>query len=128
MTNQPNAQQAALKTPGKVTQFRLYKDSNLLIPINKGSKTQFVHDAVAAAANEPALLGWALVKRGTRSPQTATQTARISIATTVKFQENVEALSTVYRMANEEIVRLAVEAAVYEVDQRDLIGYMGAAA
>lgn len=122
MTNptfpQETTSEAALeepKVPGKVTQFRLYKDANQLIPILKTSKTKFVHDAVSAAAEDPSLLGWALVMRGVRKPQTADQQSRISIATSVRFQENVEALSTTFRLPNEEIVRLSVEAAVYKM-------------
>lgn len=126
MTNQPDAPQTDPKLPGKVTQFRLYRDANVLIPIQKTSKTKFVHDAVAAAANEPALLGWALVKRGSRLPQSADQQSRISIATSVSFQENVEALSVTFRMPNEEIVRLAVEAAVFQVGQNDLHAFKAA--
>jgi hypothetical protein len=129
MTNQPavepgtalppfdgveEAQMVADRVPGKVSQFRLYRDANLLIPIAKVSKTKFVHDAVMAAANDPARLGWALIHRGTRVPQAAEQQARISISTSVSFQENVEALAVTYRMTNEEVVRLAVEAAVYK--------------
>lgn len=124
----PVAGSVTAKVPGKVTQFRLYKDANVLIPIAKTSKTAFVHDAVAAAADEPALLGWALVKRGTRAPQSGDQQCRISIATSVSFQENVEALAVAYRMPNEEVVRLAVEAAVFQVDQKGLARYQTAAA
>jgi len=107
------------KLPGKVSQFRLYKDANLLIPIAKTTKTAFVHAAVAAAANDPSLLGWALVERGKRAPQTADQQCRISISTSVAFQENVEALATTFRITNEEIVRLAVEAAVFKKTPRE---------
>ncbi len=113
-----DAQMNTGKLPGKVSQFRLYKDANQLIPILKVSKTKFVHDAVMAAANDPSLLGWALIHRGTRVPQAAEQQSRISISTSVKFQENVDALAVTYRMTNEEVVRLAVEAAVFKEAER----------
>lgn len=117
MTNQLDhaevipANQAGASYVPRMSQFRLYTDCNKLIPIHKMTKTAFVHEAVKAAANNPNLLGLALAGRATRMPNE--DVARISIASQSDFDVNVKALATTFRMTNEEIVRLAVEAAVY---------------
>lgn len=99
------------KTNARISQFRLYRDANKAIPVNRMTKTAFVQLAVRLAADNPERLGLALSSRFTRP--TNTEVDRISISWQGKFAEDVTSLADLFRLSQEEVVRLAVEASVF---------------